>query len=326
MLPGTFASPPGPSGYILTALRPGVFHYSDDAYHSLFIFSSKRKHLLVVDFPRSPNSFTSNGTFLLTVATMKVLSGVKPTRVDMVYSHRHVDHIGSAGIYKRFIMNQFPDAKIQIWGTKETNSFLARKISAEVPMPGKIIGRRPIFLNMVDVNVRMEVFGGHTNEDVIVYVPPRNHWKGVIHYVDVVQPGEAPFIQFTLTVDLGIYESVHTRLLRLSFDWFSGGHGKIGNRKDVVRSKQYVKFVKSVARESARDVDNQERIRILERVNDATDVAYRNGAWALNQILQLQIDICERKVIERWSCILSVVDVFAKGHCAAAVLYDFLDQ
>lgn len=327
MIPGSFDPPLGNDPFRLTKLRPGVFHYSDDAYHALLVYSSKSRRLVVIDFPRSQNSVTSNGTYLLTTATQQILNGETPERVEMVYSHRHFDHIGSAGIYKKYVESSFPEAKISVWGTSETRTFIKRHQATDVPIPTMKIGdrRRTITLER-NLRIFLSILGGHTSSDVLAYIPRSRDGKGVIHFVDVVTAGEAPFIQFTLTTDLGRYLTVHKRLLKLDFEYFSTGHGMLGDKNDVKTNMAYTEFVIEAARQGAREADPAKVGALFGRIANPGDVAYRNGAWALKSVLDLQIEICTSKVIRRWGCELSVVDVFAEGHCLAAVVFNFLEQ
>lgn len=326
MLPGTFAPPPGPAGFTLTTLRKGVVHYSDDAYHALILFSRRHKHLVVVDFPRSPNAFAPDGTYRLGAAVSQVLNSTVPTRVDMVYSHRHFDHIGFAGIFRSFISERYPNSQVFVWGTDEAKEFILRKEDTDVPLPDirirKYVRTIPV---SGSVKLKLSILGGHTDSDVIAYVPPTRSAEGVVHFVDVITAGEAPFIQFTLTTDLGRYLDVHDKLLNLDFKFLSTGHGMIGDKNDVSKNKKFTEFVIDAARNAAQNTDPVQVGMIFQRVGDRNDAAYRNGAWALKSVLDLQVEICTETVIREWACRLSAVDVFAEGHCLSAALYNLVD-
>lgn len=330
MIPGTYADPPPPEkGYVLTALRDAVFHYSDDAYHALIIFEVKRRHLVLVDFPKSANSFGTDGSYRLVTAIKEVMSGVHPRRVDMVYSHRHLDHIGSARIVYRFIRTNFPSAWMRVLATPQAAQFLKLNEAANVPLPTTLVSHLGVNVRLSpSLIVRLFPLSAHTNSDLVLHVLPTRHGSsdGVIHLVDVVSVGEVPFTAFTLTTDLSAYLRAHRAILRLPFTTISTGHGKLGKRKDVSVSLRFALSVIASLRAAAESLTLRQLGGIFGRIANPDDAAFRNGAWALDSVLQLQIRQCVRDMIQMWGCTLSVVDVFAESHCKAAALYFLVDQ
>lgn len=314
----------GPQGYTLRQLRPGVFWYTDNFYHSLFLYRSRR--LTVVDFPNSPGSITATGTYVPATATLQILRGQVPKRVDMIYSHRHTDHISQANRYKTFVQTTFPGIKVFVWATKETKAFIERIPDSDIPIPNVIVSTRGRTVNLdPKLELKLMVFGGHTTEDLVAYVPPSREEPGVVHYADMLWPGGVPFADFGVTVDLGRYIAAQEDLLRLNFKYFSAGHGPLAV-KGVVRSNlEYTRFVVQAARAAPEQVDPDNSSRLTDRVADPADSAFGNTQWFFNELFDSFARICERKVIERYGCQLYGVDYFAKGHCTTAVFYTSIE-
>lgn len=324
LLPGTAASAPGPSGFLLTRITAHVFHYSDDAYHAVIAYSPSTKHLAVVDFPRSANSFppSSPGTYLLVSAVLAVTGGPfhKTVRLlSMVYGHRHFDHIGGAGAFASAVKANNSYTHVRVYGTAETRNYLSRHAGA-VPIPTRIVRSGKVSRIVVHPGrtvIKLHVLGGHTRSDIAAVVGE------LAHFVDVITPGEAPFADFVFTIDFQRYLDVHQDLLRLPWSILSTGHGRLGSKQDVRRNFQFSKFVLKAVEEAARSVNP---LPLLQRIADETDVAYRNGGWAFYEIILLQVDFCAKKVVEEWGCRISLVDVFVRSLCQTAAFFNLAEQ
>lgn len=327
MLPGTYANPPGPAGYVLTCFRKNVYHYSDDAYHALILYSKTTKTLAVIDFPRSANSFAPDGSYRLTTAVAEVLREEKPLFVYMVYGHRHLDHMGGAGIFHGWVRERFPSATSRVWGTRETLRALRRRGPEDIPPPTEFVKETTEVVVGPDLTIRLSVVGGHTRSDLLAYLPPTRVGKrdGIVHVADLVASGEAPFIQFALAMDVTDFLRAHHAILKLDFEYLSTGHGKIGNKNDVRVSRAYTMFVLATIKRVAAAIPPQEVGAIVSRIVDEEDRAFRNGAWALKRVLDLQVAACRIEVIRKWACRLSAVDVFAEGHCLVAALHNLVE-
>lgn len=327
MLPGTYADPPGARGFVVTTLRNGVHHYSDDAYHSLIVFSRRARTLVVIDFPRSPNSFAPDGSYRLLSALHGILANSTLDAVHMVYGHRHLDHIGGGAFFRAWLSERFPNAALSVWGTRETRRAL-RSRGDGIPAPGELVLPTRARTLRIDarLSVRLMVVGGHTRSDLLAHVRPQPRQNdGVVHVADLVAAGEAPFIHFVFAMDVGDFLAAHDKLLRLDFRHLSTGHGKLGTKRDVWVSRAYTQFVLAAIQRAALSVSDASVGAIVSRVADPGDRAFRNGAWALKQIIDLQVKACVIDVVREWACRLSVVDVFAEGHCLVAALYNLGD-
>lgn len=314
-------SPISPAGYTLTEIRPGVYSWSDTVYLSLILFRNRR--LTLVDFTNGASSFKQDGTYLLNVAVADLLKGETPERVDMVYSHRHIDHIGGAPAFFKYLKETFPSVTILIWGTSDVVSFLARNPKSRIPKPNVIVADagRTIYLSP---NLRLEltIFGGHVTSDLVAHVLPSRDGPGIAHYVDVINPGFAPFLNFGVTTDLGRYVSAQEDLLKLSFRTLSPGHIRLGSKEDIRINLAYTRDVIRCAGQVLRSQTPELLAPLkLERVFDPTRIEFGNVGWAAVQSLGFAEDRCARKIIEKWGCKLGSVAVFSRSHCKSAFIY-----
>lgn len=328
LLPVPEANLQGPlpaQGFELQEIRPGVFSYNDRVYFSMIIYRDDR--LVLIDFPESSGSVTADGEYLVLTAAMQVLNGSIPMRIDMIYSHRHLDHIGRAGFVKDNVEELFPDAKIRIFGTRETVEFLSRPEMSRVPAPNVIVGRSGRAIEIApQLQLNLTIFGGHTRQDLVSLIPPSDEGVGVLHYVDMVTPNSAPFIDFGLNPDLGRYLEAQREVLELDWTVFSPGHGSLGSKSDIRRNIRYTEFVINAAATAGASVPPEEFARIDSLLSDPSAVQFGNAAWATISRIQLLVDVCARRVIRRWGCILSGVDVFVPTHCKEAILFNTIDN
>ena len=320
MIPASVLS----GSFKLDRLRPGVWSYFDGAYRSVIIY--KRRRLILIDFP--PFGNLPKGGTLLANATMKILDGAVPRRVDMVYSHRHYDHIGGASRYYSFVRTKFPRTRILVWGTRETRKFILRTSSRPIPLPNVIVGKRGRTVHISrELRLKLIIFGGHTNDDLVAYIRPFGRMKGIVHFVDVVSPGSVPFIDFSFTIDLGKYVDVQKRVLRLDFGIYSGGHSRLGERKDVEDNMKYSIDVIQIAKKAESKVTPEQIASSgLLSVSDPKAAEFNNIIFVLKTRSKLVGQICFREIVKKYGCILGSVDVVGRSHCEAAFFFNLIDN
>lgn len=310
----------------LTLQRPGVWTYEDGAYVSLILYRKGR--LALVDFPDSPNSNTPTGSMTrLTDATMQILNGSIPHRIDMVYSHDHYDHIGAATRFFRFARKTFPRAKILIWGTVETRRAIRESKSKRAVIPNIIVSRRGRTLSLGGgLRIRMFIVGGHSGKDLVLHIPPHRGQKGIAMHVDVVYPGWVPFTNLGITEDVNAYHRVHERLLRLNFDVFVAGHVLIGTKEDVRRNQAYTRDLLEAGEIGARTASLEDFARLgFGRVSDPNATEFGNLWFGFIRVVRkAQIGICSRIMIEKYGCTLAGLGVMIESHCFTAVTHALL--
>lgn len=320
--PGAALDPIRPVGFNITNLRPGVYHYNDGTYQVLFLYSKATRHLVVLDFPRAASSFASDGTYHPTTATMEILGDNKPKLISMIYSHRHLDHIGEAMRYKTFVTEKFPNAKVLVHGTTETKIFISRSMDTEVPQITHLIGFRPQVIRVgPGLDLKLIILGGHTNSDVLAFVPKTNQGAGVIHFIDIIFSRSVPFLQFGITIDLRRYISVQEELMKYDFEFFSTGHGRLGQKQDLETNVAYTRSVVKAIMEATQEADPAAVAENSRRFMDPTDAAFGNTAFAFSSQFDIIVGLCKRKIIREWGCKLGAVDIYGESHCLAVLLF-----
>ncbi|CDF33079.1 unnamed protein product [Chondrus crispus] len=316
-----------PGTYNLTNIRPGVYVYDDGTYLTLILFRASR--LALVDFPDSPGSNLPNASqTLLTTATEEVLAGRMPSRVDMIYSHAHFDHIGAATRFAAYARAAFPDAPLRIWGSRATRDAIARSTSGRAPPPTNILGPDArTFAFGDDLAVDLRLLKAHTDSDLLVHIAPRGDLPGVAMLVDVVFPGWSPFSLFAIANDVRNYIEVHRELLKFDFEVFVGGHPKLGARRDVHRNLRFVTDVIDAAAQSSREITPEALGEAgIGRQFDPSAVEFGNIWYGfLGVFRKLEVAGCYRRILEKWGCKLAGLEFTLESHCFVAVSFNLLD-
>lgn len=303
-----------PGTYNLTELRTGVWTYFDGVHQSAILKVDRR--LAVIDFPEA--SFDT-----LVAATKEILNGTVPSRVDMVYSHAHFDHIGAAEPYFNFIRKRFPRTNIQVWGSDETRREIKLSRSMKAVIPNIIVSNQVRTLSVgPNLDVKLSAVGGHSEQDLLVYIPRQNGEASVVMIVDIIYPRWAPFRNLAATTNVREYIAVHKKILELDVDFFMGGHVHIGTEEDVRRN---LRFTQDLLRTAGRTLSKVKQMDAgLERVGDRTAPEFGNIWWAAEVKLNLQIDMCYREMLARWGCTLAGLDLMLRSHCYTAIGYNIV--
>lgn len=318
VLPQSLAPPVPDTGFLLKKVRPGVWSFFEGSYMALIAVTGSR--LAVIDFPAASTKLQD--------AVLVALGGVSPKRIDMVYSHRHTDHIGGGGRFYRFARQRFPKSKVLVWGTKGTRAFLRERRPAE-PRPNIIVHPwgRTVDLSP-SLKIKLRIFGGHTADDLVAFIPRgRNGEASVAHLVDVMTTGFAPFDSFGLTLDVQRYLDVHDKLLRLNFDIYSPGHGKLATQAELRANKQYTLDTIKFAQVASASITNEDIAALgIPLAGTPGTLQFGNTQWAFYSRINLITERCFKDLVRKWGCKLSSVDVFGRTHCHAAFFLGFIDS
>lgn len=313
----------GPEGYSLTNMRPGVYRFFANTYATLILFKDHR--LTLVDFPKSVVG--EDGIYLLNQATEEILNGTGPRRIDMVYGHRHIDHIGGANKFFAFVKKKFPHTPIFIWSSRETAEFVKGAPALGLPEPTVSVKDSRVLDIARTLKLQLTVVRAHTESDLAVNVLTSRDGAGIMHFADIFSPGYVPFLDFAVTIDLGGYISAQEKLLDFDFNALSTGHGVIGKKSDIRRNLEYTKDVVRFAEEAAIEVTQEDLIAAgVDLVNDPKAVQFRNIPWAVRTTIELQGAVCLKKLIKKWGCILGSVDVFGITHCKEAFVFNLIGK
>lgn len=316
--------PVRPVGYNVTQLRSGVYSYTNNVYMSIVVYKDHR--LTLIDFPVSDAAFQGD-EYLLNSATVEILGRERPTHLDMVYGHRHLDHIGGAPIFLSFIQSKFPELKTFVWGTSETREYLGRDPMSRIPKINVIVGDKGGTVKVAKtLKVKLVMLGGHTNSDMVAHIPPSSDGQGIAHFADIITPGFAPFQSFGFTIDLYSYIKAHEKLLKFNFKLFSPGHGKIAGKKDIRRNLLYTRDVIKYITEAVNETTPKMLTNAgLGRIGDPTAVEFNNFLLGLKIRADVSSKLCVRKLIKKYGCELANVGVFGPSHCVTAFFLGFAD-
>lgn len=315
---------PVPFGeYRLTQLRSGVWMYNDGTYLTLLL--RKGTHLVMIDFPDSDNSNKPNGSKTrLTDAAEEVLEGVIPSKVDLVYSHAHFDHIAAVSLVRKYMRKMYPSAKVLVWGTEEARQLVEDSVTKRALIPDHFVGKsgRTISIGK-ELSLEMRILGGHTQNDLLLYIPRFKKEAAVAMYVDTIFPGWSPPFDLGLSQSIGRYIAAHEYVLKLDFDFLVPGHLVPAKRRDVVRSLRFVKDLISAAKVALEKLPGKPlSVMGIQKVSNPSAPEFGNLWYAfITQTREAQIDICEQIIIEKWGCRLAGLDITARGNCFAALTY-----
>lgn len=341
----------------LTPVRRSVWVLRDGWTRSLLVYHTRARRLIVVDAPSSPYSHDpGNGLPKQAVAINRIVSNqqarISMRRVDLVYGHRHFDHIGSMPKVYQFVSSTFPNARIRVWGTSETRTTLNRQRTQQgkLQMPpitnpirrsargrhtttilrvrdGRSGGVNARKQHIDALQVRCIVVGGHTAADVALYIPPNGREGGVLHLTDLVAPGFAPFFNFGETIDLFKYQTTLQQLVT-DFDFvvFSGGHGLLGNKSDVQLTLDYARDAIAYSKQANAKVTGNQLAQVgALQVFSTNAKQYGNLFYFLERRYHLSNTICSRWLVEKYGCILGGVAVASPFHCQTANIYNRIE-
>lgn len=308
-------------------LRKNVYVYGDSAYLSLIIYSPVRKRMVLIDQPDSNSgSNKDNGSRTrITDAMLQILKGDKPSRIDFIYSHAHFDHIGASRLVFQWIKRVFRETKVIIYGTSDVRELIKNSVSKRAVLPNIIIKPGPQRVLKIEngLEISLRITGGHSGQDVLIYLVPTKTQPGIAMLVDVVIPKWTPFTSLAVTDSATSYLKAHNALLNLDYKFFIGGHLQVGNKDDVSQTLRYVRSVIQEARKSRTSVTAEQRAQVgFNNILTPNTDEYRN-IWfaAINAGSDLEAKNCEREIIKKWGCELGGVASTAYSHCFAIGAY-----
>lgn len=313
-------------GFMLQRLRRDVWLYNDGNYNSIVIATSKR--LVLIDFADSFSSNTNNGTRTrLTDAVDRVLGNRSPKRVDMIYSHAHFDHIGAAQRFFTYAKARFPDARFVIWGTEEVKNLIAASRTNRAVKPTVLIKHPGAVLRVrKSLHINMSILGGHSQEDLMINIPRVRKQPSILFVVDMVFPRWVMPFNLAITQDVRALIRSHKMILDEEFDVLVGGHLQVGFREDVLTNLEYLRDLLRITKEAPASVSRLTFFQAgVTRADDRREREFGNLWWTIRLARELEIDVCYRRMIEKWGCRLAAVDVHLRGHCLIGLMFQSVD-
>ncbi len=284
------------TGLHVSEVKPGLFYVTEGVYQSAFLATDDG--VIVFD---APPSFAHK----LPAAISEHAPG-KAIRF-LVYSHGHHDHIGGAHVLAHV-------EGLEVVAHADVAESIAKSWRPGFLAPTKTY-TGPYELSLGGEKVELTPASFHAEDvDTIVYLAKQKF----VMAVDTITPGEAPFMNFGATSDVGAYMTFFDTILEYEFDHILSGHVSVlGTREDVIKARDYAQDVWQTA--------GAGMATFLNRFNATlAEFEYKNANLAYRATIEAVRRDCARDVIDRWTGKLSVVDVWADSHCQTVILYNIM--
>jgi glyoxylase-like metal-dependent hydrolase (beta-lactamase superfamily II) len=234
---------------------------------------------------------------------LKAISEVTNKPVNyVIYSHAHLDHIGSANIFPKnatYIAQEDTTAELNRAKASATNA------SAVPPIP-TISFSKNYTLQIGNQTLKLDYYGNnHIPGNIFIYAPNQK----VLMLVDVVFPGWVPYPYLAVTTDVAGYIRAHDIALNnYDFDTFIGGHlTKLGTRNDVIVQKEFISDLEKAAAKA-----NQE----ITFGSIAKQVGHYENPWFLFNKYNEAVDgQCSKYMLPKWESKLGGAQEFMETHC-----------
>jgi len=269
-------------GYLVEEINDGLFWVTDGAYNTMFLTTGQG--VIVVD---APPSIGANYLKAIEEVTDEPITHV-------VYSHSHIDHIGSAYL--------FP-ANATIISHTWTVEQLKIRNDTNRPVP-TITFEDKFTLEVGTQKLELEYHGPiHDPGNIFIYAPQQK----VLMVVDVIFPGWVPFKDLAMAEDVPFFLYAHDKILEYDFETLVGGHlTRLGTPEDVEIQKAYFDDIQKYAGNANLEVDFMEI---------GQKVGFEN-LWLVFQIYADTISQqCADEVVPKWIDKLGGADLFTYDHC-----------
>ena len=290
-IPETAKGPAIPEkGYLVQEIGDQLYSVSDGSYNTMFMVTDEG--VIAIDAPP-----TLGANYLKAIAEVTN----KPiTRV--IYSHAHLDHIGSAGIFPRnatFIAQQETADELQRAMNVATNT------SMVPPVPTETFSEN-MTLKVGNQTLQLDYYGNnHLPGNIFIYTPQQK----VLMLVDIIFPGWIPFPYLAIAKDTaGFIEAHDIALNNYDFDTIVAGHlTRLGTKADVGVQREFVMDL-----EKAADNANQN----VSFSGIASQVGSFDNPWLLfSKYIDAINKQCEEVMLPKWESKLGGAEIFMSTHC-----------
>jgi glyoxylase-like metal-dependent hydrolase (beta-lactamase superfamily II) len=225
----------------------------------------------------------------------------------LIMSHGHADHNGGG--------SAFADVpNLQIIASTKAAATLAKQPLVGVLTPTQTFDEA-LDLTIGGVKIELRNMRYHAEDtDTAIFLPAQKFLMAI----DLITPGEVPFMNFGSTTDFAAYVDAFDALLSYDFEVFLAGHvSLLGNRADVIATREYTLDV--------RDTVFAMMPSFLDRFGASFEtMAFQNGNLAYRYAMESIRDECATQIIERWQSTLSAADIWADSHCETVVMYSIM--
>ncbi len=174
-LPAAAIGPKIPAkGYLVQEIRGGLYWLTDGAYQTMFMVTDRG--VVAVD---APPTIGNNYLKAISEVTNKPVTYV-------IYSHAHLDHIGSANIFPK---NATYIAQDETTAELKRAKAIATNASTVLPIP-TISFSKNYTLQIGNQTLKLDYYGpNHLPGNIFIYAPNQK----ALMLVDIVFPGWVPF-------------------------------------------------------------------------------------------------------------------------------------
>jgi glyoxylase-like metal-dependent hydrolase (beta-lactamase superfamily II) len=198
--------------YVLQRMTSRTFWFSRHFYGTLFYVG--RRGVLLFDPPQGSAD-----------SLLKAIASVTPLPVTaLCYSHFHADHIGGA----RRLVSLLPAAPRVI--ASEHTAIWMDRFGSDLPRPTDILSWPDSSLDFEGTELRLRGLPrpGHSPDHSVFLLADER----IGHSADLINIDQLPFGGFAGQDPLVLFRPNLAFAAELDFDWFSGGHGNIGEKSD----------------------------------------------------------------------------------------------
>jgi glyoxylase-like metal-dependent hydrolase (beta-lactamase superfamily II) len=198
--------------YVLQRLTMRTYWFSRHFYGTLFYVGDRG--VLLLDPPQG-----AAGSLLKAIASVTSL----PVTA-ICYSHFHADHIGGA----RHLVAAV-EAAPRIIASEHTAVWMDR-FGSDLPRPTDVMPwpDSAVEFEGIPVQLRGLPRPGHSPDHAVFLLPSER----IGHSADLINIDQLPFGGFAGQDPLVLFRPNLQFARSLDFDWFSGGHGNIGDKSD----------------------------------------------------------------------------------------------
>jgi len=223
--------------YVLQRLTERTYWVSRHFYGSLFYVGDRG--VLLLDPPQGAAD-----------SLLAAIASVTPLPVTAIcYSHFHADHIGGA----RRLVRLLPAAPRVI--ASEHTAVWMERFGSDLPRPTDVLRWPDDAIDFEGVELRLRGLPrpGHAPDHAVYLLAEER----IGHSADLINIDQLPFGGFAGQDPLVLFKPNLQFARGLDFDWFSGGHGNIGEKSDF---DFYISYLDELTELIAEEIPRPEEV------------------------------------------------------------------
>jgi glyoxylase-like metal-dependent hydrolase (beta-lactamase superfamily II) len=239
--------------YVLQRVSERTWWVGRHFYNALFYVGERG--VLLLDAPL--------GSDAAILKAIREVTGLPVTAI--CYSHFHADHIGGArGLVAAL------DRPPRIIASEHTDAWM-RRFGSDLPLPTDIVSWPGGSADFEGTELRLAGLPrpGHSPDHCVWLLPAERAG----HSADLINIDQLPFGGFAGQEPLVLFRPNLQFARNLDFDWFSGGHGNLGDKADFDFYLGYLDEVERLVREECPRPDLTPDLSQTDYIDDMDDAA-----------------------------------------------------